>query len=303
MKSFLKSHDHAAGPGPLTEGSPTQEILLARIRADDRAQPRASLLQVKVEEYRAEMAAGDAFPPVVVFHDGDSYWLADGFHRFSAARALGAETIRCDVREGGLRDAILYSCGANADHGLKRSNEDKRRAVMRLLDDEQWRAWSDREIARAAQVDNKTVATIRGELHLRNSSDATRTVARGGTTYKQRKPYRPSAETPLAPESETVGQATPPSSMPDPSPSEAANVVEISSRGDQVPTEEGFKRQPQPKSDLTKKVNLTMNCDLLRRVRYFGADADLGTSEAFRHLLEAGLAAKQQKAGENRRAA
>src|SRR4051794_35956302 len=122
MKSFRKSDDHAAGPETLTENSRAQEIPLAQIRADNRAQPRASLLQVKAEEYRGEMAAGHTFPPLVVFHDGDTYWLADGSHRLAAARALKAETIHCDVREGGLRDAILYSCRANAAHGLKRSS-------------------------------------------------------------------------------------------------------------------------------------------------------------------------------------
>src|SRR4051812_32879115 len=208
------------------------------------------------------MAAGDAFPPLVVLHDGDSYWLADGFHCLAAAQALGAKTIRCDVRQGGLRDAILHACGANADHGLKRSNEDKRRAVARLLEDEEWRVWSDRAIARAARVDDKTVTKVRNQLHLRKSADEARMVARGGTTYTQKKPRRPSTEMPLASESETVGQATPPSSIPDPSPSEAANVVEISSRWNQVPTEEACERQPRAeltshRRRTTKRKNTT----------------------------------------------
>ena len=78
-----------------------QEIALALIKADVRAQPRAAVLPAKIEEYRDEMAAGDVFPPLVVFQDGDLYWLADGFHRFGAAQSIGVETIACDVREGG----------------------------------------------------------------------------------------------------------------------------------------------------------------------------------------------------------
>src|SRR3954468_17862768 len=126
------------------------------------------------------MAAGDVFPPVVVFQDGDLYWLADGFHRFGAAQSIGVETIACDVREGGLRDAILYSCGANADHGLKRSNEDKRRAVVRLLEDEEWRAWSDSDLGRRAAVSHDFVRRIRASL----ASDASEGELPAERTYK-----------------------------------------------------------------------------------------------------------------------
>lgn len=86
------------------------------------------------------------------------------------------------MRGGTTRDSVLYSVGANAAHGLRRTNEDKRRAAMTLLNDAEWAAWSDREIARQCVVDGKTVANLR-ETHLRNSADApspTRTVERAG---------------------------------------------------------------------------------------------------------------------------
>ena len=67
-----------------------------------------------------------------------SYWLADGFHRYHAHKQAGLDDIRVDLRQGNLREAILYSVGANAHHGLRRSNEDKRRAVLRLLEDPEW---------------------------------------------------------------------------------------------------------------------------------------------------------------------
>ena len=83
-----------------------------------------------------------------VFYDGQAYWLADGFHRVRAAQEAGLAGINADVRQGTRRDAVLFSAGANAVHGLRRSNADKRRAVETLLNDEEWRAWSDNEIAR-----------------------------------------------------------------------------------------------------------------------------------------------------------
>jgi hypothetical protein len=42
---------------------------------------------------------------------------------------------------------VLYTVGANATHGLRRSNADKRRAVSMLLDDPEWAQWSNLAIA------------------------------------------------------------------------------------------------------------------------------------------------------------
>lgn len=137
---------------------------LNEICADQRAQPRESLKTEITETYAAEMASGKEFPPLVVFHDGETYWLADGFHRRYAAINTGIAELPCEVHRGGLRDAILYSCGANADHGYRRTNEDKRRAVMRLLEDDEWRQWSDREIARQCRVDQSMVSRYRSSL-------------------------------------------------------------------------------------------------------------------------------------------
>lgn len=61
-------------------------------------------------------------------------------------------------------DAILFSAGANAAHGYPRTNQDKRNDVLRLLNDEEWGQWSDREIARACVVSPDTVGRI-GNIH------------------------------------------------------------------------------------------------------------------------------------------
>lgn len=67
------------------------------------------------------------------------------------------------MRAGTRRDAILYAVGANATHGLPRSNADKRRAVETMLRDEEWVVWSDREIARRTQTSAPFVAKVREE--------------------------------------------------------------------------------------------------------------------------------------------
>jgi hypothetical protein len=139
-------------------------ILVSSIQ-DGGAQMRVESIRVEtVNEYAEEMLEGTKFPPVIVFHDGADYWLADGFHRVAAATKINLESIDADVRNGTMRDAILYGAGANASHGLRRTHADKRRAVERLLSDPEWARWSDRKVAEAAKVDHKTVAKIRREL-------------------------------------------------------------------------------------------------------------------------------------------
>lgn len=93
-----------------------------------------------IEDYALSLRASATLPPVVGFFDGANFWLADGFHRYHAHLAIEADEIPGYVHEGTKRDAVLYSVGANHGHGLRRSNEDKRKAVMTLLEDAEWPA-------------------------------------------------------------------------------------------------------------------------------------------------------------------
>jgi protein gp37 len=138
------------------------------------------------------MDDGAAFPPVTVFSDGHDYWLADGFHRIKAAERIGKETIEAEIQQGGRREAILHSVGVNATHGLRRTNDDKRRAVMTLLNDTEgyigedgkrhyWYKWSDREIARRCAVHNSFVSRLRASLSTSDSEPRTYTTKHGTT--------------------------------------------------------------------------------------------------------------------------
>lgn len=109
--------------------------------------------------------------PPVLFDEEGRFWLAEGFHRVAAALQAGFAELPCDVRQGSLRDAILHSAGANAAHGLRRTNADKRRAVLMLLEDEEWAAWSDREIARRCAVSADLVGIVRRDLTVVSDSE------------------------------------------------------------------------------------------------------------------------------------
>lgn len=141
------------------------EIDLEKLSIDADLQMRSNGIDIGiVAEYAEAMAAEAQFPAIVVFTDGVSYWPGDGFHRIEAAKRAGRDTIFADVRNGSRRDALLHAAGANSNHGLRRTQADKRQAIVSLLRDPEWSRWSDREIGRTCAVDPKTVAKVRAEL-------------------------------------------------------------------------------------------------------------------------------------------
>ena len=159
-----------------------QTLSLDQIRIDGGTQPRVRIDEGVVAEY-AELYRNNAnMPPVTVFYDGAAYWLADGFHRYWAKKRLDGKSIQSDVHQGTQRDAILYSLGANADHGLRRNNADKRKAVLTMLEDEKWSTSSDSEIARQCRVTQQMVTKYRASLTTVVSEKA----ARQPRTYKNK---------------------------------------------------------------------------------------------------------------------
>jgi len=141
-----------------------KSINIRAIRIDGGTQSREKLDQAVVDEYAELMKEGTEFPPISVVHDGNEYYLSDGFHRLLAAQRAGKASINCDVITGTLRDAILYSLSANSSHGLRRTVEDRRKAVMTMLEDFEWGEWSDREIARQCHVSHPFVAKLRAAM-------------------------------------------------------------------------------------------------------------------------------------------
>lgn len=155
---------------------------ISKIRLDGGTQSRAAINEATVAEYAEAMAdPATVFPPVIVYFDGKDYWLADGFHRLAAWAQIGRTEIPTDVRQGDRRRAILHSVAANSAHGLRRTNDDKRRAVMTLLEDPEWSAWTDREIARQCAVSHPFVAKLREALTGNVSSEPRTYTTKHGT--------------------------------------------------------------------------------------------------------------------------
>jgi len=157
---------------------------IAKIKAIPEAQPRVAISVEVVKEYADAIESGAEFPPVVVFFDEVDYWLGDGWHRLEAYRSIGATQVPIDRRTGGRREAILFACGANASHGLPRTNADKQRAVETLLGDAEWVKKSDRWIAEKACVSNAFASKVRASLFTVNSREPRE--GRDGRTCKPR---------------------------------------------------------------------------------------------------------------------
>ena len=132
-----------------------KDLPLDAIRLDGGTQPRAAIDAETVHEYAERMKAGDHFPPVQAYFDGTDHWLSDGFHRVKAAAEAGQTTIQAEVWDGTRDDAFWMSLAANKDHGLRRGNDDKVRAVTLALKTKP--NLSDRQIADHVGVSHEMV--------------------------------------------------------------------------------------------------------------------------------------------------
>ena len=156
---------------------------IAEIVADESLQCRAKIDTKVVKEYAHWMNESIEFSAIVVFEIDGKLFLADGFHRFNAAKLAGLEFIWGYKLRGTRADALRYSIKANATHGLRFTNKDKRHAVelMLLLSPDM----SSRALAGLCRVSGPFVEKVRGELQ----TDCSSTTRKGqdGRTRKMPK--------------------------------------------------------------------------------------------------------------------
>jgi hypothetical protein len=137
-------------------------VRLDSIAFDAGTQIRAAIDQQVVSDYAEAMTNGAVFPPIVLFHDGNQHYLADGFHRFMAAQRIQAVDIPADVRAGTKDDALWFALGANKTNGKRLTDGDKRHAITLAL-----QTWPDRSGARIAEqvgCSSMYVSTIKSGL-------------------------------------------------------------------------------------------------------------------------------------------
>lgn len=183
-------------------------IALSDIRIDGDTQPPNRLCDETVERYATIL---QQLPPVVIFHDGGAYWLADGFHRYHAARMAGAEGMDADVRKGTRTDARLFAASANSTHGRVRTRVELQWWIDQFLANE-GKDWSDRRIAEVVGCSHATVASRRPKtaatslnnsggqvVHLKETPGRTGKDGKQYTAAPSRAPQRPVASPPATP--------------------------------------------------------------------------------------------------------
>ena len=172
------------------------KIELSKIRIDGGTQSRVKLNDEWVQELTEKLLEGKVqLPPLKAFFDGKHYWLGDGFHRYHANKKAGIKQVECDSTNGTKRDAKIYSWKANHDHGLPRTNEDRRAIVMEAIQDIEYCDKSDREIAEACEVSPMTVGRVRKSMDLEK---ATKRMTKAGRVIDTTKIGRVKKEEPEA---------------------------------------------------------------------------------------------------------
>lgn len=141
-------------------------VALSKIAFDAGTQVREAISEQTVSDYAERMAEGVEFPPVVVFHDGSRYYLADGFHRALAAQRNKCQAISAMVMPGTLQDALWFALGANRINGQRLTNADKTHAVKIAL--HTWPTKMQQDIAEQVGCSPSLVSKV--AVHISNNT-------------------------------------------------------------------------------------------------------------------------------------
>ena len=111
-----------------------QTVATAKLKFDETYQIRQDL--PSIDDYAEILKASPEvwpFPPIEVVRIGRSVKVVQGFTRGRAALATGRETVEVRMIDGGHDEALAIALRANHDHGYRRTNADKHKAVLRAI--------------------------------------------------------------------------------------------------------------------------------------------------------------------------
>ena len=168
-------------------------IALNVIVFDAGTQARAALDQDHVGALAEAMTDGAKIPPIALFHDGNHYYIGDGFHRFMAAQRLQWRDIDATVQAGSRDDALWFALGANRTNGKNMTVADKRHAILLAL-----KTWPDKSITSIAEqigVNQGYASTVKKQVIGSNDlSVPARVTGKDGKSYPAARPAKLSHE-------------------------------------------------------------------------------------------------------------
>ncbi len=124
------------------------------------------------DHVRVLAEAGDALPPITVHRP--TMRVIDGAHRVRAALLNDRTEIQARMLDCDEAAAFVLSVKANVTHGLPLSRSDRAAAAARIIMTHP--QWSDRAVAAATGISDKTVSRIRS----RSTAESTQSNARMG---------------------------------------------------------------------------------------------------------------------------
>lgn len=237
-----------------------------------------------VEHIRALAESDTRLPPIVV--NRSTMRVIDGMHRLQAALLRGSEDIEVQFHDGDETDSFVLAVEMNIAHGLPLSLSDRRAAAARIIGYHP--EWSDRRIAAATGLSNKTIGPIRR----RTPIDAPLSASRVGRDGRVR-PLEAAASRELASQLLTERPA---SSLRDVakasglSPSTVLDVRERLRNGDNpIPETRSARRDPVPDKAANVQrrspVRAVAGADPAQILRGLTGDPSLRFNDAGRALL------------------
>jgi len=122
------------------------------------------------EHIRLLAESSDALPPITVHRP--TMRVIDGVHRVRAALLNGIKEINARLLECSEDVAFVLAVKANVTHGLPLSQPDRAAAAGRIIASHPH--WSDRAVAAATGLSDKTISRIRGRSALETPQSNTR---------------------------------------------------------------------------------------------------------------------------------
>jgi cbb3-type cytochrome oxidase cytochrome c subunit len=153
------------------------KIKIDRLTLHPDLQMREVMDQALIYSYVQLMKEGAVFDPMSATFDGDTYWLDGGHHRYQAYKLLNVREVAVDYTDGDFDEAFRKALRSNHKNGKQRSNDDKRKAVLKCF--LRYPDMSNYEVAKAVEVSQSFVAGIRDpEVKARQDEARERSVGK-----------------------------------------------------------------------------------------------------------------------------